>query len=221
MDFQYQIKRSRRKTLGLYVKDGQVEVRAPMRTPEKTIHQWVGDKSQWVAKQLVQQQRQQQEKPRLEHKGFILFLGEHRPLELIEGKPAIYEKDRQLIIARTRNTCIKTLLEKWLRCEAESYLSQRTLELAEEMGESARLRDIRFRKTRSKWGHCTAERIIQYNWYIIMAPPAVIDYLIIHELSHLQQMNHSPAFWQRVEHFCPDYRRHKAWLKDNGHKLWL
>jgi predicted metal-dependent hydrolase len=54
-----------------------------------------------------------------------------------------------------------------------------------------------------------------------MAPPEVIDYLIIHEISHLKHMNHSGVFWQRVERFCPHHRQHRGWLKKNGHRIWL
>lgn len=221
LPFSYQIRRSRRKTLAVHIKNAVVEVRAPYGLPALNIQQWLQEKTGWIETHLKKQQHQQQEKPQLCHNGQILFLGQIRQIELIDGKPAIYEQQQQLIIARQANTDIQKLIEQWLRCEAELYLTARTQELAAQMGESNRISDIRFRKTRSKWGHCTSGGILQFNWLIIMAPPDVIDYLIIHELSHLQHMNHSAAFWQRVAVFCPGYASHKQWLHDNGHKLWL
>lgn len=219
--FDYTIKRSRRKTLGLYVREGEVEVRAPLHTSDVSIHQWVNSKAGWVSRQLQRQAHQAQEKPRLEDGGHFLFMGQMRELRMAHGKPAVFEQDRHVIVHHTRPSAIPAYLEKWLRCEAELYLVSRTQELAEEMDDLDRLADIRFRKTRSKWGHCTSAGVLQFNWLIIMAPPGVIDYLIIHELSHLRHMNHSHAFWQRVARFCPDFRRHKQWLNDNGHRLWL
>lgn len=221
LPFSYQIRRSRRKSLGIYIKNAIVEVRAPFGMPAINIQQWLTEKTPWIEKHLEQQQQQLAEKPTVSDQGWLLFLGEQKALNLIEGKPAIFEQDQTLVIRCKKPEHAQGLLEDWLRCEAELYLTARTQELAELMQETARLQDIRFRKTRSKWGHCTSGGVLQFNWLIIMAPPAVIDYLIIHELSHLKHMNHSVQFWQRVQQFCPNFAEYKLWLRNNGHKLWL
>lgn len=220
-DFEYLVKRSRRKSIGLYVKEGIVEVRAPHHVDNTAIHLWVTEKSDWVAKRLQEHSSQQQEKPDISHGGNFLFLGKPRAIEFIQGKPAIFEKDDKVIIAHHSNTNINKLLESWLKQEAQFYLQERTTELAEIMNKTHKINGIQFRKTRSKWGHCTSQGILQFNWLIIMAPPDVIDYLIIHELSHLKHMNHSKIFWQHVANYCSDYKTHKLWLNKNGHKLWL
>ncbi len=220
-NFEYQIKRSRRKSIGLYVKEGVVEVRAPHFVSLTDIDTWVIEKADWVVDQLNQQIIQSQEKPDISHGGNFLFLGEHREIEFIQGKPDIFEKDDKIIIARYAKTNTNKLLEKWLKQEAQLYLQDRVQELANIMNETHNVTDIQFRKTRSKWGHCTSQGILQFNWLIIMAPPDVIDYLIIHELGHLKHMNHSKRFWQHVENYCPEHKTHKLWLNNNGHKLWL
>lgn len=221
LPFPYQIKRSKRKTMAIHVRNAAVEVRVPQELPTAAITQFVQDKSQWVQNQLAEQQQKLQEKPQIKHQGRLLFLGKDLALDILQGKPAIYLQENRLSIRCEDESQAQPLLEQWLQCEADTYISQRTLELAKIMGESERLSDVRFRKTRSKWGHCTSRGVLQFNWLIIMAPPAIIDYLIIHELSHLKHMNHSALFWQRVAEFCPNYAEHRQWLRKNGHKLWL
>jgi|SRR5690554_334412 len=221
LPFTYQIKRSQRKSLAIHVRNAAVEVRAPQALPILAITQFLNKKSHWVQDQLLQQQHKLDEKPQIKHQGQLLFLGKTLQLAIIPGKPAIYPQDSRLSIACEDESQAQAILEQWLQCEAEAYIGQRTLELAQIMGESERISDIRFRKTRSKWGHCTSKGVLQFNWLIIMASAEIIDYLIIHELSHLQYMNHSDRFWQRVAEFCPDYTARRQWLRKNGHKLWL
>ena len=220
LPFSYQIKRSKRKSLAIHIRNAAVEVRAPEQLPVVAITQFLQKKSHWVQSQLQEQQQKLEEKPQIQHQGQLLFMGKTLQLDIIRGKPAIYQETDRLSIACEDESQAQTVLEQWLQCEAEGYLSQRTLELAQIMGENERISDIRFRKTRSKWGHCTSKGVLQFNWLIIMASPEIIDYLIIHELSHLQHMNHSALFWQRVAIFCPDYAERRQWLRKNGHKLW-
>jgi hypothetical protein len=217
----YSIKTSRRKTLALYVKNGQVEVRSPLSASQNEIQAWVNSKTQWIKQQLAEQQLQAEQKPRIEHEGELLFLGKPRKIICAQGKSSVLEDNNNLIIKHTNKTDIHKLLEKWLKEEARLYLTERVNDIAITMNETQRINGIQFRKTKSKWGHCTSKGILQFNWLIIMAPPDVIDYLIIHELSHLQHMNHSNKFWQHVEKFCNDYKTQRNWLRDNGHRLWF
>ena len=110
-------------------------------------------------------------------------------------------------------------LAKWMRQEAEHYLNTRTLELEQQLCPPKPVTAVQFRKTKSKWGHCTSKGEIQLNWLLIMAPPDVMDYVMIHELCHLTHMNHSKAYWQLVAQFCPNYQQHKQWLNQHGHKI--
>ena len=77
------------------------------------------------------------------------------------------------------------------------------------------------RFTRSKWGHCTSEGVLQYNWHIVLAPEPVVDYLVAHEVCHLRHLNHSAHFWALVASVCPDYQAQRDWLKANGRCLTL
>lgn len=78
------------------------------------------------------------------------------------------------------------------------------------------VRRVTVRNQRSRWGSCSRRGTISLNWRLIQAPPSVRDYVILHELAHLREMNHSPRFWQLLEQFCPDYRAAEQWLKSHG-----
>lgn len=78
---------------------------------------------------------------------------------------------------------------------------------------------LTLRDTRSRWGSCTAEGGLMYSWRLIMAPPAVLDYVVAHEVAHLDQMNHSPAFWAVVTRLYPGYQTPRRWLKTQGQAL--
>lgn len=78
---------------------------------------------------------------------------------------------------------------------------------------------LTLRDTRSRWGSCSHDRALMYSWRLIMAPPAVLDYVAAHEVAHLVEMNHSEAFWAVVTRLCPDWRHHRAWLREDGGDL--
>lgn len=80
---------------------------------------------------------------------------------------------------------------------------------------------ITIRDQKTRWGSCSARGTLSFNWRLMLAPPAVLDYVVVHELCHLTYMNHSPAFWQAVADVCPDYRAHRKWLKEHGCELVL
>jgi predicted metal-dependent hydrolase len=82
-----------------------------------------------------------------------------------------------------------------------------------------RAKTIRYRDTTSRWGSCTADGTLSFSWRIMMAPPAVINYLVAHEVAHLKQMNHGPKFWKLCHELCPDAEECRAWLKRNGGAL--
>lgn len=78
---------------------------------------------------------------------------------------------------------------------------------------------ITIREQKTRWGSCSSNRNLNFNWKLMLAPPEILDYVVVHELCHLKEMNHSPAFWHEVEQILPDYVQRKKWLKDNGWKL--
>lgn len=109
---------------------------------------------------------------------------------------------------------VRSAVECWLRLLAAPELTARTLELADRHGE--RILAVHVRNQRTRWGSCSAKRTISLNWRLIQTPPFVRDYIIVHELMHLREMNHSARFWQHVAEACPDYLQAECWLRKNA-----
>ncbi len=109
------------------------------------------------------------------------------------------------------------LTEAWLRHRARARLNAACDHYAGLVGR--RVAGISLRDTRSRWGSCTVAGRLMFSWRLIMAPPAVLDYVAAHEVAHLVEMNHSPAFWAVVARLMPDYQRHRDWLRRHGSAL--
>lgn len=111
-----------------------------------------------------------------------------------------------------------TLAANWLKLRARARVSAAIDHYAARLGRAARRPPGRLRlaDTRGRWGSCTAAGDLMLSWRLILAPPPVLDYVVAHEVAHLAQMNHSPAFWAEVARLMPDHARHRAWLKQHG-----
>lgn len=114
---------------------------------------------------------------------------------------------------------VRAALEGWYRAQAKAYLLPRVAELARQHGFQYGRITIKGQSTR--WGSCSSQRNLNFNWRLMFAPPAAVDYVIIHELCHLQELNHSRRFWSLVGRFCPDYKHWVKWFKANGDNLHL
>jgi len=111
------------------------------------------------------------------------------------------------------NGLLEPALEQWYRTEAAELITERADKLSSEMGISYQRIVIRGQKTR--WGSCSRKKNLSFNWKLIMAPGSVVEYVIIHELLHLKEMNHSKRFWELVARYCPGWRENKKWLKQH------
>ena len=101
--------------------------------------------------------------------------------------------------------------------KAKETITKRVSYFARLMGVS--YRNITIREQKTRWGSCSSEKNLNFNWKLILAPPEVLDYVVVHELCHLKEMNHSKAFWDEVGKVMPEYETYKLWLKENGWKL--
>jgi predicted metal-dependent hydrolase len=111
----------------------------------------------------------------------------------------------------TPPAAIRTALQKWYTQAAQAYLPGQVGQIAGALGFEYERVSIRDQKAR--WGSCSIQGVISLNWRLMMARPAAQDYLIIHELCHLQEMNHSPRFWALVKQHCPDHKAQEKWLR--------
>ncbi len=108
---------------------------------------------------------------------------------------------------------LSRVLKCWYRTQAERVLKARVAELCARLGVSCRR--VTIRAARTRWGSCSHRGCVNLNWKLIMAPAEVMDYVILHELAHLWEMNHSKRFWQIVGQYCPEWREHRKWLKEH------
>ena len=108
-------------------------------------------------------------------------------------------------------------LEAPYRQAAKEYIPKRVAYYAQLLDVTYATISIRDQKTR--WGSCSSKGNLSFSWRLILAPPKVLDYVVVHELCHRREMNHSPRFWALVESIIPDYKTHRKWLKENGEKL--
>lgn len=130
----------------------------------------------------------------------------------------VQEKQRNRPVSELTDTQ-RLALEKRYIAAAKEYFPKRVTHFHQFTGGSYNRITIRDQKTR--WGSCSARGTLSFNWRLMLAPPAILDYVVVHELCHLTHMNHSAAFWQKVESVYPDYRTARKWLKDHGQELVL
>ena len=113
----------------------------------------------------------------------------------------------------------RSALEKRYREAAKEHFPKRAAYYAYLLGVS--YDRIRIAGQKTRWGSCSSNKTLSFNWKLMLAPPKVLDYVVVHEICHLREMNHSPRFWALVESLMPDYKQQRKWLKENGHTLEL
>lgn len=220
LGFVYQVVRSKRKTAAIHVGAKGVEIRIPSYVSDEWAHGFIISKQQWISRKLAEQRHKQQQIPTIAFGQTLLVLGVKTSLSFRLGsRKGWFTADAQLIYqAPSEPTAaqLSELLQGYFKQLAQHYLPQLTQQTANRLSQGTGLQKVVFRRTKSKWGHCTVSGIIQYNWLIMGAPKAVIDYLVCHEVSHLVHHNHSPAFWRQVASLYPDFQPQQAWLKQNS-----
>jgi hypothetical protein len=127
------------------------------------------------------------------------------------------EQNRLVVSLRSATSRLNLVLEQWYRMQAAKLIKERADKLSARLGLTYNRIIIRGQKTR--WGSCSHKGNLSFNWKLIMAPEPVIDYVIIHELAHLKEMNHTKRFWELVAEHCPRWYEHKKWLKDHETEL--
>lgn len=108
-------------------------------------------------------------------------------------------------------------LEEIYRKRARERLTERTAYFAALMGVSYNRISIRSQKTR--WGSCSAQGNLNFHWKLILMPPEILDYVVVHELAHRREMNHSERFWVQIERMLPDYKQRRKWLREKGSQV--
>ena len=204
----YTLKRTRRRrSIGLRIDDNGLTVNMPVRASEKWLYSVLQEKADWVIKKLDRWQARPPA-PTWQDGQPILFLGQSLMLRVIASLFATPPQLRgtQLFVHVTDNAnqqVIEQAVKQWYQHEAITLFRARVAHYAPLMNVAPRT--IKLSTARTQWGSCTASGSVRLNWQLIKLPVSLIDYVVVHELAHLIEMNHSTSFWKLVGGVCPDY----------------
>jgi len=223
MELSYEIRRSaKRKKLTITVeRDRSVVVHAPANVSEGAIRQLVDKKRQWLFEKLHHEQKYQP-LPHPPGKELVngeaaLYLGRSYRIELVDDSDNGIRFSGKFLIPRSHVRQRRQVLRQWYVERAREKILPRVRSQANGLGvafEQATINDSRYR-----WGSCTPGNNLNFNWRLIKAPMFVIDYVIVHELAHLIEANHTSRFWNIVRAQLPTMERARDWLRDNGQRL--
>ncbi len=209
-------KSTRAKRLSLRVSnlDGTVSLTMPNWAPEREALDFLQSRRGWLMGHI--QNRPAMQRPVIG--AVIPIAGQlHEICEIpnTERSRAAYITDGRLYVANDARipvrvaTLLKAMAHRDLRAASEKYATR--------LGRS--FAKLTLRDTKSRWGSCSAQGHLMYSWRLIMTPPEVLDYVAAHEVAHLAEMNHGPKFWAHCAALCPDYQKHRQWLKTHGREI--
>lgn len=208
------IVRSDRRTIALQVApDATLLVKAPRRMPERMIHAFIEEQRDWIDKHVTLVKKRAKQ---IKEDGEYLFLGKSvtfTPSNVLE----IAIKDDKLLFPQALLFRKEKELTNWYMRQARNIITQQVERYAREMKTS--YTDLTFSDTRSQWGRCTHDNRFQFSWRLVMAPLLVLNYVVIHELAHTMEKNHTHRFWAKVRGFNPSYRQQIKWLNNHGASL--
>ena len=216
---QYDLVRSKRKRISIQIKDGKLIVRAPLKETISRIESFLERHSNWISRKLNDSAKRVEMYADVLSGDRFMFLGKDLTVECIatsrfsirEGFlniPARYFDNGALKKSEELYDALKRLYKR----EAKKYLESRLGETSSEIGLSYSRFDLTSGKT--KWGSCDGKNSIRLNWHLVMLDESIVNYVIIHELAHTVEHNHSSRFWSIVAKYYPDYKEAKACLKN-------
>jgi predicted metal-dependent hydrolase len=230
----YRIRRSERARRARILVDGDgVEVVLPRRFPLREVEPFVEEKRAWIERTLKRLQETEAALPaaRLEDGGLVPYLGESLRL-CVQVEPGrvrehVARRGEELRVALPADAerllpsegALRDALECWYRTRARAEVAPRLDAACARAGTSYTRLQIRGQRTR--WASCSSSGAMSFNWRLLLAPAEILDYVVEHEVAHLERLDHSPRFWRLLASRCPDWREHEAWLRRHGHGLKL
>ena len=204
-----------------------VEVVVPRRMALRHVEPFVAEKQRWIERTLQRYEAARREVPvaDLADGGSVPYLGEQ--LELVvrvepgRTRPHVARRGDRLVVkvARGDRAAVEDALERWYRKQARAEIADRLDYATARAGTDWTRLSIRGQRTR--WASCSQDGAMSFNWRLLLAPVEILDYVVEHEVAHLEVLDHSRRFWKLLGSRCPDYREHERWLKANGHTLTL
>jgi predicted metal-dependent hydrolase len=178
------------------------------------------ENERWVLEQIDCARRRGRVRRPRDSAESLLLRGKHVAIEIIEApsrrRYAVVEQCNGVVRVRVpegRSVDPRKAVETWLRGQARHDLLARIATRAAEL--KVQPGRVYVMDQRTKWGNCSRLRNLSFSWRLVKAPPAVLDYVVVHELAHLLEASHSARFWLVVRSYCPEYAKHRRWLKDH------
>lgn len=224
-DFQVEVMRTdRKRSASIYLENEVVKVRVPKSLSEQRIRELITKRTPWIKTKI----KETLERPTFKPKEYVSgetfpYLGRNYRLKVTQGTETSIKLKEGYLYATTLTTdkaadeTIRSMLVSWYRQHAETRLGEKTNRLANIVG--VQPTSIKIRDYKSRWGSCSNTGEISYNWRVILAPHRIVDYVVIHELCHLLEHNHSPRYWKHVERCVPNWRDCRNWLRTNADSL--
>ena len=211
---EYHIIRSKRKTVAVHILPaGAVEVRAPLKMPKADIDRFVAAKEKWIRDKLLLMKERSAGRAlfRLDYGDRVMVMGREYPITARPGNRIGFDEAQLfmppgLISGQIKDACIQIYKQT-----AKRILTAKTFEFAARMGVLPA--SVKISSAKTRWGSCSGKRSINYSWRLILAEEDVIDYVVVHELAHIKEMNHSARFWAIVRAILPDYSDRRLRLK--------
>ncbi|WP_290637187.1 SprT family zinc-dependent metalloprotease [Aquisalimonas sp.] len=213
-----QVRETRRRTLGLYVfPDGRVEIRVPKGTPRRQALDFARGREAWL-RDTLNGLPEAPPAPRYDDGARHPYLGDALTLRVRHGKSRRAVRQGDLLWLRVGDprdpARVEHALREWYRARARTVFAERLAEWFPAVGlPPSRMPGLRIRAMRSRWGSCSSRGGINLNLWLIRAPLACIDYVLVHELAHLLEFNHGPRFYAQMDRMMPDWRIHRRSLR--------
>ena len=215
----YTLTRSDRKTIAIYIRDGAVEVRAPLKMPKRDIDRFVASKEKWIVEKLAaaNERLARRESFALHYGDSVAYRGRPYPIAAKDGDRIGFDDERFYMPPGLPPEGIKAACVQIYRLLAKRDLTAKALEFAKRMGVTPSA--VKINGATTRWGSCSAQRSLNFSWRLVMAQDDVIDYVVVHELAHITEMNHSARFWTIVAGVLPDYKERQKRLKELQKRL--
>jgi predicted metal-dependent hydrolase len=214
------IRTDRKRSASISLSDDLVKVTVPSTLSDNRIRDLVSKRTPWIKKKLQEHSVRPTIPPREYVSGeTVTYLGKNYRLKVLRGNQPSIKLRRGYVEATVTKTdidpknTIRSLLEHWYRSLAEKRLGEKTERLAGVIGVNPA--SVTVKHYKSRWGSCSTKGDISYNWRIILAPHSIVDYVVVHELCHMLEHNHSSKYWKQVERYVPNWRECREWLKHN------
>ncbi|MBN1528005.1 MAG: M48 family metallopeptidase [Thermoleophilaceae bacterium] len=217
----YRVRESERARRARIVIDGGgVEVVVPRGFALRKVEPFLEEKRPWIERTLRRLRESDAELPpaRIEDGGEVPYLGERLALRLRDGRSRVTRRGGVLHVCAPPGAA-RDVLESWYRRRARDEVARRLDAAVARAG--TRYGSLQIRGQRTRWASCSSSGAMSFNWRLLLAPEAILEYVVEHEVAHLEIQDHSERFWRLVEERCPDWREHERWLRAHGHALRL